>query len=449
MTDSGGNFEFNGMPQGQYMIAAEKPGYFFDLRRRSSIDYFVRVGPEGATTDLSLIPEATITGRCLDEDGMPIQGLQIHLASRSTHTGHVKWEPGESILTNRDGTYRIGDIVPGRYLLIAGPTATVAAMASVGSAGGAYPVTYFGGNTSGLTLSAGEHLEANFNLEAKRLFKIAGTVSGPGTKRVRVIPVEPGQQSKDAPMEGDHFHVSMVSPGAYMIHASSENEDKQYETLTTIHVDNDINDLSLKLKPQVEIPVQIRGDLPKTPSGLEEDDDEESAKTYPIQLEPLSDLQGQVLIQGGSVSIPPGRYFAKTSLDPRFYVAAARMGSTDLLSQEIEIDGGSNAPIELEIRKDGATLKVEVQGDTLPVVSAIVVVPDHGHSFTHPLEGNTTEIGQLAPGTYHLLAIHNISDLAFDDPAALEPYMSDAISVELSANQHATVKLHVVKQEEE
>jgi hypothetical protein len=63
--------------------------------------------------------------------------------------------------------------------------------------------------------------------------------------------------------------------------------------------------------------------------------------------------------------------------------------------------------------------------------------------------GNTTEIGQLAPGTYHLLAIHNICVRAFDDPAALEPYMSDAISVELSANQHATVKLHVVKQEEE
>ena len=59
-------------------------------------------------------------------------------------------------------------------------------------------------------------------------------------------------------------------------------------------------------------------------------------------------------------------------------------------------------------------------------------------------EGTFRQDG-LAPGEYLVFAAANATTIEYDDPEALQPYLSQATHVSLSAGQTAKVSLNLVK----
>ena len=81
LTDNGGRFYIDGVPEGAYYVAAERPGYFASDAKATLPYTFVSAVPE-KTPDpivLPLTPGAVLTGHITDENGYPLTSATVSL----------------------------------------------------------------------------------------------------------------------------------------------------------------------------------------------------------------------------------------------------------------------------------------------------------------------------------------------------------------------------------
>src|SRR5207302_2435332 len=113
LTNSEGKFLIPNLPAGFFSIFADRTG-FTDLTAASARE--IRLGPGEKKEDikLKLTPAGEITGRALDRDGAPMEGLTVSAESggRSQRTA----------LTDDRGLFRLGGMAPGKYLVVAQPS---------------------------------------------------------------------------------------------------------------------------------------------------------------------------------------------------------------------------------------------------------------------------------------------------------------------------------------
>jgi hypothetical protein len=149
-------------------------------------------------------------------------------------------------------------------------------------------------------------------------------------------------------------------------------------------------------------------------------------------------------------NVQPGTYKVEFRPNGDLYVAAARYGSTDLLTENLTVShyGGPDS-IDITLRDDGGKVTATITSDGQKANGSLLVVPDHGSPFpAQSLTYNGQEqvtLQQLRPGSYSILAFDNINDLEYENPSTLEPYMSKAAHVDIAANQEATVTVELVR----
>src|SRR5215467_2425028 len=88
LTDSEGNFHFEGLPAGVLSVSATKPGFLAQnpfLRQSTS----VAVGPDAPPPTIKITPGGVITGRVVDEQGEPLENFNVHLIRRSPSSGEL------------------------------------------------------------------------------------------------------------------------------------------------------------------------------------------------------------------------------------------------------------------------------------------------------------------------------------------------------------------------
>ena len=109
-----GRFVFLGVPDGLYLLIAEREGYFpcaFGTRRPSGQGKPIEVTRDSSFfTDLRMFRKASITGRVLDENGIGIAGVQV-LAYRS----RLPVRAVASGISDDRGVYRVHGLEPGRF----------------------------------------------------------------------------------------------------------------------------------------------------------------------------------------------------------------------------------------------------------------------------------------------------------------------------------------------
>ena len=96
------------------------PRGFVDGSRRG-FSPLVKVAParDVRAIKLTLTPQAIMSGRVTDSDSEPFQGVQLGAIRRQYMQGNLLAVPAGTATTNDLGEYRISDLAPGRYLLIA------------------------------------------------------------------------------------------------------------------------------------------------------------------------------------------------------------------------------------------------------------------------------------------------------------------------------------------
>lgn len=124
VTDDRGNFVFENVQAGSYVLEAEHQGYidghFGDV---GSEPVEIKLVPGQTLSDIKiqLAPQAVITGRVLNEDGDLWTHATVNIFQSTWSHGHrtIRGFSGEEV--NDQGEFRIGQLPAGKYYLDAEP----------------------------------------------------------------------------------------------------------------------------------------------------------------------------------------------------------------------------------------------------------------------------------------------------------------------------------------
>ncbi len=474
MTDTNGHFEFEGLPRTMTTVTAQKPGYFSDQelsagRRRPTL---VSVGPDAPAAIIKLVPEAIITGRIVDTDGLPVRALLVRTLAQKMVNGRREWQQGTLDRTDADGVYRISNLMPGTYFLIAGPgraQAFVSGQDDNSDLG--YPAVTYPGPDAPFRINAGQQLEANFTVRPEPFYSITGSVAGvtPGNRYfLQLVPRTPGVRTPvggaAADPDSGTFTMLRIAHGDYILQARGNSTPKSGETpeqffgSIPVSVRGNVMGITVPVEPSLTIPVRVRSERTREPqsvTGLP------NAPRVQIRLEPTDQDRppafsmpenpkepGSPLIIRNAV---PGRY--RIEVLPTFgdsYVASARFGTTDLLDGELTLARSANqGVIDVVIRDDGARLSVKVQGEQASRGVSVLLLPDRGEPKVTEMVGSSSDaIAQfhaLRPGTYTVFAFEDLSDIEYTNRAALEPYSGRGVKISLAPGQQTTVNAEVIR----
>jgi hypothetical protein len=124
-TDDHGVFVIPNMAAGAYRLISEKQG-FLDGRYgglQANVVLALSPGENLSDADLALTPQAVMSGRVLDEDGDPWTHAVISVYRTAWKNGKRELEGFNSQDADDQGNFRIAQLPPGQYYVVALPDA--------------------------------------------------------------------------------------------------------------------------------------------------------------------------------------------------------------------------------------------------------------------------------------------------------------------------------------
>ncbi|MBI4889299.1 MAG: carboxypeptidase regulatory-like domain-containing protein [Acidobacteria bacterium] len=440
-TDAEGKFRVENLEAGRYMVAVRKQGMMMGRTAADNRTLNLTAGQEMKGLRYKLQPQAIIAGRVLDDEGEPLQGVQVQVLGRQMLRGKAQWVPvSGGAPTNDRGEFRIPDVQPGRMMVsvayMGGATPTVAAEPGKPAMG--FTRTYYPGvaeqsQATVLKVTAGAELSGiDIQLRRVPVFTIRGkAVDGTGAPLaadffVNVMSREgfgfmPVGRFSTRRQDGS-FEVSGVPSGSYVVMLRTMNRNSE-QSAAIENVDVNGSDVAgVTLRPQP--PVVLQGQV--VMEGVEP----EKAKAALTSMRVMLAAAGMGLVVGGSMSgqvkedgsftvsaAPVGKYRLQVfgGIQQASYVAEIRAGSVDLLGREFELAGGGPGAIKVVFRTDGASVTGTVEtlenGPTGRVMVTLMAKEAELREFSAGFR--TTGVDQkggfnltvLRPGDYLLIAV--------------------------------------------
>jgi hypothetical protein len=479
MTNSDGRFEFEGLPPSFVALGARRPGFFSEqeLSEGRKPPLQLRVGPDSPSVTIRLTPEAVVFGRIVDTDGLPIPRFPLRVFSRQVSEGKQSWQLTNGAATDQDGRFRIFGLKPGKYFLSAGPSQFPAVVSSgVNPIELGYPeVTYpAGGNDDSpalVPINAGQQLEVNFTMRPERFYSVSGSVGGVGPEqRVGVVLVSKlvarqGEFTAMVDSETRTFQIPRVAPGDYTLMVSgADNSGKRLTGSVPLQVHGNVMGVHFEAQSTLSIPVRVR--VERTREATASERAIRARSYFPVRLISIENESMQLVSTPEELTrpdspnsvqnVPPGRYRVAVELQGSdLYVASARFGTTDLLSEDLVANGESGqGQIEIVLRDDPPILHVMAAVKEPNQNPRVVVVPSDGepylyddHTFrTPPPEAIPV---QLRPGSFTIFLFDNVEDLEYASREALEPYLSKGVRVTLARGEEKTISPELIRRGDE
>jgi len=442
--DSSGHFEFAGLPSGVAYVSAVRPGFDSRDRRQEQKQSQIKIGPAMDPLLVKLNPLAKISGRVVDEDGEPIEAVNVQSFREQIFNGYMQWRPGNIAETDEAGFFTLEDLAAGSYQLRTGqkrlytvpPTRSEAARYI-------YPPVFYPNAANRdaaqpIAVSPGADLKIDFALHSIRAARVS-FVTVPPYEHVRaIIGDEEGAPLADQlpltdPVTGAYV-LAAVPPGNWklIVHDRLSGRSNHQETpwgelpLEVGHAD--IENLQVPMAKLPDIQVLTTG-----PPAGSNNIQLISAKGRIYAATPTPN--GEMWLHG----VEPGSYRVNAGFG--FYCfASITSESSDLLREELLVTPGSNpAPIQLVPGDNCASLKL------LPSANSDVIVtstnpPGFALQLLQVSESGYTVTG-LHEGEYHVYAFDDATALEYANPAALRGFKSQ--TVQLETGQTATVQLEV------
>src|SRR5947209_15277016 len=185
-SDQNGQFTLEGLAEGTYSVQVSKPGYQAQWVNGGEPE-MMRVGHEGGSVTLRLVPEGLITGQVLDENGDGVSRVQVQATCARVNDGRRQWQQCANAMTDEDGEFRLPHLTPGPYYLMANqfPMPRAAETDGTEPRKGYRPVYLpaMRGGTSHATMEvqAGARLRVQLHMKKEPVFDIYGMVSGTPT----------------------------------------------------------------------------------------------------------------------------------------------------------------------------------------------------------------------------------------------------------------------------
>ena len=480
LTDNDGRFELN-LPEGMAQISIKRPGYG---SRGQASNHAIRVGPNLSSLTLNLTPEAIITGQVTLSTSDSADGIRVMAYRRRIVNGRQQWTVENSTRTTSDGGFRIAGLQPGDYLVYTAPLRDTDGPPARGTAMYGYPAAYYPGvpdiTAAGvLTLSAGQHAQADFILTRQRFYHVTVLVTnreiGPGINlQVR----ERSGRPVGIPV---HFNADQgiaetnLPSGSYFLEGRHRGESQLYGRVEFTVAGAPVSGVHLALVPLHPVPVTIRRAFTNGSTGnggglvLADGSPSLSGAGLNLSLIPADEFFGQMGTMGGLrpaegstdgslfeiENVTPGRYWVETSAFEG-YVSSITSGGVDLAREPLVVGpGGTTAPIEVTLRDDTATITAEITGaqsanSSVGEQHEIYVYAIPLFASTGPIRmsgaqawGEVTLAG-LAPGSYRVVAFDAPQEIDFHTPEGLAKYSAMGETATVDAAGSAHVQLGVI-----
>jgi protocatechuate 3,4-dioxygenase beta subunit len=479
-TDAAGHFSIDHIPPGRYDLEVDRTDYLES--------HYGQDQPDKPGATLSLAPGqkmmdllfrlnrmGIITGRVLDEDGDPVRRANVMVLSHTTVHGKPKIESSASDSTNDLGEYRLVDLEPGNYSILATPPPTNSER-GLSQPSNVYLPTYYPSTTesvraSTIEVKSGDEISGiDFVFQPKppiRTYKIHGHVSNSMTDypdaniSVTLFPRRNAEMSFIAELRqalpdaktGD-FEFKDVVPGEYVATAISFDGSKFRRARQNVDVvATDVDSVSLILTRGIDIAgrMTLEG---KSAASLSD------VTIWLFSAEEMS-FGGQ---RDAKVQ-PDGSFALKEIGDGSYelmvrskcqecYVKSATANDVDVLADGIQITSGAGpAPLAVVYSSNTGTVSGAVTAkDDLPAPGAMVVLIPDATSHLKPNQYKTSttdqygrfEIRGVPPGHYNAFAWEKVSDDAYGDPEFLKPLENMAEALDIAANEQKTVQLKMI-----
>jgi hypothetical protein len=489
-SDQSGKFEFDNVQPDKYMATADAEGYSGTPRSGQKL-IPVAAQQEVSDVEVRVGPLSIISGKVLDESGQPLEEASVsalHYDYSGPGGGKIL-QAVASAQTNDRGEYRIFDVQPGRYYLMAVASRrnlalmalTLQSIGIIGGRGGVppesrvhstvpeegYPAVYYPGvtdvsQTSPQELKPGaEWTGADFKLRQLPTYHIRGRVTGAaarsgGRNMVRTQPCEANEMagffggmpnSLQVSQQADaRFDVSGAVPGTYCLSVTQPGARvTAIRQLVTVKA-GDVDDVELPVPVSFSVSGTLVIDgtppnpMPQIFVGLRTAADRGVSQ---ITIKSDGAFQIDSMYPGAySVFLPQGPLYAKSIL----------YGSQDVTNGVIpSLQPGIALTITMGI--DPGEVDGTVQpGAVEPGVPVnMVAVPEGAYAARQDMERSSSSpaganftLPNLPPGDYKIFALEtdDYSDLRNRD--LLKLLDGKASSVTVHANEHVQVSVTAI-----
>ena len=483
-TASDGTFAFADLPPGTYSPVARKPGFFND--RELSIP--MRPPIQAARNEpvvLKLMPEAIIYGEVKNENGEPLEGVTVRAQQWQTPNGQRQLVTLRDTATDDEGNFRLADLRQGRYYLFFTSTnswSTTYQLSSKEQEEQGYGAQFYPGvhdlrSATIIEIRPGAHVHIVQALSREHLFEVSGVVHGadPESGFNLMLMNTSGdfaQKSVHINRKTGQFQIRGVPAGPYMLHVTANLRpalrntasgllalaDEERPPLTAalpLQVHGDLSGLVIALGTGTSVGVQVRDET----SGNNEANSlhqvlikmtshEFSGFSSAIMVPPApGDRRATTRFEG----LAPDTYTVDAGPTGPWYVSSLRCGSEDLLHDDLTVSPvAALPPIEVTLRDDGAQLTVKVTENAQPAFAGVLLFSaDYPKRSRFLGSASSLSTGNLAPGTYYVIAMRGAENLEFHNPTVMERYLAHATEVTLGPRANVTVVAEVQQQEEE
>jgi len=480
ITDAGGNFSIDGIAPGRYDLSAEHRGYVSQRYHQENADApgaLLTLGAGQIINNLSfrLRQTAVIDGHIYDEDGDPLQGASVQILRRSYVNGKRTLTTVGQAMSDDRGEYRIFDIEPGHYYVMASWGQDRMFGSPVQGEPNYAPVFYPNADAADhaapMDLHPGDEIPGiDFQLMPSDThgYEVSGKAVNPGAAKgysnIFVTLAGEDPQSDFLPnstrrivanTSDGTFQFSNVLPGDYFIAAMAigpGNNPPESASQVVAVVDSNVQGLSLSVTPGISIT-----------GHLSSEGDAASAAGATVALQPQSELG----LGGRQALVDPDGTFTLTGVPDGIYtlnvwsrcgacfVKSVSSRGVDLFGKPISVQGGVG-PSPLEITYSANTAEVSgtvATGDNQPAIGALVaVVPatDAPNRDSRYRTATTDQYGRfdvtgIPPGNYAVIALKGLTDdESVLDPDVMQPLAGKSQSLQLTEGDHETVQLNLV-----
>ena len=467
LTAHDGKFAFGDLTGNAVMVKVTKPGFYEGLDPNQAATRFTQPGSPDELL-IRLYPEALITGTLTAPNGDPLAQVNVQ-ALRLVYEDEPRWIMGGQTFTNADGQFRL-PLPGGDYVVMT--------QYSQGRSGGAQavlpllfpPIGASGGSnamTSTIRVPGGteQHLELHPPVRSNHAVTIqidhaGGPLAIQGNPQIQAhlangLVFSPSTHR--AEKEGEV--VVNLPSGTYLLGANAGGRDdgSSYgETKVTV-TDADISGVVIHMQQATELTLEASVDPAAATASQTVVDGSVDRQLGLFMVKTDSGIaQGNSSVSPASrrnaalsFSLLPGKYRLRSTAYSPWYVESASVGGTDLLTQDLVVDGGSSAlSLRVVVNNDVATVKGTVSSVSATSASYVYFIAD-APSTTPVISVRTSQDGSfsramLRPGSYRVLASENRAFFNLAEPAVLAHFASYIKTITVGAGETGTVDLSAV-----
>jgi len=459
-TDASGSFRFSGLAADRYGVRAKRDGYREAFR-------FVQVKNGGSAEQIALkmTPLSEIAGQVLDEDGHPMEGVEIYIGSSIRAR------------TDAEGRYQFGGLVPGSYRLYCRlPSAMrekrIEHDEKSGEVRGYAGTYYFPGLEDAAravqsNVAAGVHIGGfDFRLRHVPLVEFSGrlldiTREPLGTAAVELASEElfvPGQRRRVKP-DGS-FRFDLIPPGHYALAVYREGGVNMAARPYRMTVDigpGGSQSAELRIPRNVDLAVNLIAPHPeRTTGGLVVSVGSarpiEGGMIFNSATAPLCQVGKECVLR----DVPPGQWIFNVQPLPlqeadepprKLYIESVRFGQQNAWGVPVTVAEGGNPPIEITVTDKAGAISASVSTedgqptDTAYIDARRADVNDWPMRRTQRSPTGQFVMDGLIPGEYTVAAFVAADDEDSIRMAPVERCGDRAVKVTVTAGQMSNVTL--------